>query len=217
MLDIVLAVLNSVTAITMAGLGVHVSLHPTTSPEQKRLYTWAFYGCAVLSVALIGVQTYRNSTIQTALDGKLDKIDRNTTTPSQVINNIPAPQVVFERAVPPLEKSKIKPSVSYDIRPTDKPTHNTIIVTAEGDIERPAFKVTCESWCGLSSGSYPNGYTRYEIPATQQGSTVALIRFVMPAVIKSGEQVILEVGSIGEQFIKVKSVQIVDRETWRAK
>ena len=59
--DILLAVVLAGFTFRLAYLGVYVSIHPPESDKQKKRLKREFWGLAILTVVLIGVQTVRNS------------------------------------------------------------------------------------------------------------------------------------------------------------
>jgi hypothetical protein len=96
-LDIALAAALCLSALVMAYLGVHVTLHPTEDWHKQRKYRAAFLVLGVIVLAITIVQTVRNAKTQAAIRKQLADIERNTKQPPtvQTTINVPPPQVIL--------------------------------------------------------------------------------------------------------------------------
>jgi len=124
MLNIVLAVVQAVVAALTAYLGVHLTIHPVgESAREKKNWKIGFVVCGLISVALIGLQAYRNNVSQSALDAQLRRIEKNTQTQPSVQVNIPPappPQVILKNENPfrgSLNLTKVDFPPSLDTNP----------------------------------------------------------------------------------------------------
>jgi hypothetical protein len=75
---------------------------------QRRHIKVGFVLCAIVTCALIGLQTYRNNVAQGELKGELSRIEKNTKEPPKVEVNIPPATVN-----PPQVKVSIPPQMAY--------------------------------------------------------------------------------------------------------
>jgi hypothetical protein len=77
MWDIVLAVSLGVCTITMAYMGVHLTLH-TPASERKSLWKAGFIVIAIITCVLIGVQAYRSNNFERDLKTAIQKEGQET-------------------------------------------------------------------------------------------------------------------------------------------
>lgn len=116
-------------------------------------------------------------------------------------------KLVMKPAAPAETK---RPMISYEIEPSptpNSPNQAMVLITATGDVERPAFEVTCETACSISNGQYLSGATKFEQMGDNPDKTKIQGRFVIPGVIKDGQQVILDIVSNDAKPVKVKYVK----------
>jgi hypothetical protein len=98
MVDVVIALILGFFTVLTAYMGVHVTLHPAESNREKVAYKIGFVGCGIVLCTLVGVQAYRNSQSQAALEAQIKRIEANTLIPPkvQVSNTVPVPSVIIK-------------------------------------------------------------------------------------------------------------------------
>ena len=127
---------------------------------------------------------------------------------------LPAPQVVVEpqQAPPSASIKAAPPAISFEARKIlGVIAQVQVFVTARGNIVHPVFEVICDHPCKFMDGQYFGGATQFESPDTAPTSPSAMIRgwFLIPALMKDGEQVILDVASMDGKSINVEKVKLV--------
>jgi hypothetical protein len=93
MVDVVIALILGFFTVLTAYMGVHVTLHPAESNREKLAYKLGFVGCGIVLCTLVGVQAYKNSQSQAALEAQVKRIEANTLVPPKVEVSVPVPSV----------------------------------------------------------------------------------------------------------------------------
>jgi hypothetical protein len=96
MLDIHIPIFVAAFTLVTAFLGMHVTLHPAETQQQKVWYKIGFLVCALVGCILVGVQAWRNNHAQGKLQAEIDRIEINTKQPPKVEVNVPPQNSVVQ-------------------------------------------------------------------------------------------------------------------------
>ena len=103
------------------------------------------------------------------------------------------------------------PTISYLVRGilgASGVNKANVFVTAHGNIEHPSFQVECESECALIDGQNIGGSTKFEAGGERFALKVHGT-FVVPAMMKDGDQVVLQVQSKNGNPVNIKHVKLI--------
>jgi|GEM_PF-5732427 len=211
MSDILISVAIGILTLLISAMGVRVSMRPIAHGDTRRLrkYEVSFTFCGIAVALLLVWQGVKGKQAQEALNRALASIQQNTSKPPQVNNYLPEPKVVFEPSPAAPVVKRAPPSISWDARKR-LGTINEVqaFVTAKGDLQNPAFRVVCDVPCTFNQGQYLGGATQFE-PYSEALATTVEGHFIIPAVMKNGEQAILGLRSESGQSVNVLSVKLI--------
>ena len=126
--------------------------------------------------------------------------------PGHPTDSVSSSAVQTPKSKPPSISYEVSKYVAEDASATDG------YVTVTGELHNPAFEVRCDTDCTSLSAQLSGGATKFDRPGPEPATTIRG-RFIIPSVMKEGEEIVFRLESYKAEPPKVVSVKLIGAQS----